>query len=60
MKTPQHFGGYCGVLNIGMSVIVVLYILVGFFGYIKYGEEAAGSITLNLPNDAMYVVDSVA
>ena len=51
MKTPQNFGGSCGVLNIGMTVIVILYVVVGFFGYIKYGSEAAGSITLNLPQD---------
>ncbi|XP_015588620.1 proton-coupled amino acid transporter-like protein CG1139 [Cephus cinctus] len=49
MKTPQNFGGYCGVLNIGMFVIVALYILVGFFGYVKYGDGSLGSITLNLP-----------
>ncbi|KAH0948889.1 hypothetical protein HN011_005914 [Eciton burchellii] len=51
MKTPQYFGGYCGVLNIGMSVIVVLYIAMGFFGYLKYGDQAAGSVTFNLPQD---------
>lgn len=51
MKTPQNFGGYCGVLNIGMIVIVILYIAMGFFGYIKYGSEAAGSVTFNLPQD---------
>lgn len=49
MKTPQYFGGWCGVLNIGMTVIVILYIIVGFFGYQKYGDEAAGSVTFNLP-----------
>lgn len=49
MKTPKSFGGYCGVLNVGMTVIIILYVLVGFFGYIKYGTEALGSITLNLP-----------
>ncbi|XP_018355306.1 PREDICTED: proton-coupled amino acid transporter-like protein CG1139 [Trachymyrmex septentrionalis] len=49
MKTPQSFGGYCGVLNIGMTVIVILYIVMGFFGYIKYGSDAKGSITFNLP-----------
>ncbi|KAL7294045.1 hypothetical protein TKK_0012519 [Trichogramma kaykai] len=54
MKTPQNFRGWFGVLNIGMFVIVLLYIIVGFFGYIKYGSEADGSITLNLPQeDAM-------
>ncbi|KAL6264487.1 hypothetical protein P5V15_004595 [Pogonomyrmex californicus] len=51
MKTPQYFGGYCGVLNIGMTVIVILYIIMGFFGYIKYGSEAAGSVTFNLPQE---------
>ncbi|XP_066595896.1 proton-coupled amino acid transporter-like protein CG1139 [Prorops nasuta] len=51
MKTPQYFGGYCGVLNIGMTVIVILYILMGFFGYIKYGAAADGSVTFNLPSD---------
>lgn len=51
MKTPQYFGGYCGVLNIGMTVIVALYILIGFFGYIKYGAKAGGSVTFNLPSE---------
>ncbi|KAK9500840.1 hypothetical protein O3M35_002026 [Rhynocoris fuscipes] len=49
MLTPRSFGGYCGVLNRGMTVIVILYVFVGFFGYIKYGSESLGSITLNLP-----------
>lgn len=49
MKTPQHFIGCPSVLNIGMSVVVVLYALVGFLGYLKYGEETHGSVTLNLP-----------
>lgn len=51
MKTPQYFGGYCGVLNIGMTVIVLLYIAIGFFGYLKYGSKAEGSVTFNLPQD---------
>lgn len=53
MKTPQNFRGTFGVLNVGMFVIVLLYIVVGFFGYIKYGPQASGSITLNLPMDAV-------
>lgn len=51
MKTPQYFGGYCGVLNIGMTVIVALYIVMGFFGYIKYGSTVEGSVTFNLPSE---------
>lgn len=51
MKTPASFGGYTGVLNQGMVVITILYIAVGFFGYIKYGAESKGSVTLNLPEE---------
>ncbi|GLH07338.1 Glutamate transporter polyphemus [Gryllus bimaculatus] len=49
MKTPTHFIGCPGVLNIGMAVVVTLYTTVGFFGYLKYGSDTMGSITLNLP-----------
>ncbi|CAH2241053.1 jg17590, partial [Pararge aegeria aegeria] len=51
MKTPTHFIGCPGVLNIGMFFVVSLYALVGFFGYLKFGDETKGSITLNLPQD---------
>ncbi|KAJ8973666.1 hypothetical protein NQ317_016645 [Molorchus minor] len=41
-----------GVLNTGMSFVVLLYATTGFFGYLKYGEDTKlGSITLNLPKD---------
>ncbi|KAK2577396.1 hypothetical protein KPH14_003509 [Odynerus spinipes] len=51
MKTPQYFTRPCGILNIGMGTIVVLYAGMGFFGYIRYGSVIEGSITLNLPSD---------
>ncbi|XP_049294949.1 proton-coupled amino acid transporter-like protein pathetic isoform X1 [Anopheles funestus] len=51
MKTPQNFIGLCGVLNQGMAGVTLIYILLGFLGYVKYGVEAEGSITLNLPVD---------
>jgi len=49
MKTPASFGGTTGVLNIGMTFITIMYVAMGFFGYVKYGETAKGSVTLNLP-----------
>lgn len=49
MKTPQHFVGFCGVLNKGMSGVTLIYILLGFLGFARYGEDTCDSITLNLP-----------
>lgn len=51
MKNPNHFTGCPGVLNIGMFFVVLLYSVVGFFGYLKYGESTLESITLNLDQD---------
>ncbi|XP_049864918.1 proton-coupled amino acid transporter-like protein pathetic [Pectinophora gossypiella] len=49
MDKPEHFLGCPGVLNITMTVVVLLYMIMGFLGYVRYGDEAMGSITLNLP-----------
>ncbi|CAH2063805.1 unnamed protein product, partial [Iphiclides podalirius] len=51
MTKPQHFLGCPGVLNIAMTAVVVLYGFVGFSGYLSFGEEVRGSLTLNLPQD---------
>lgn len=53
MKSPSHFLGCPGVLNFGMAFVVSLYALIGFLGYLRYGDETAGSITLNLPLNEM-------
>ena len=47
--------GWNGVLNTSMILVSCLYIGVGFFGYLKYGDTVAGSITLNLPVDELLV-----
>lgn len=56
MKTPNHFIGCPGVLNIGMFILVTLYAITGFFGYLKYGPATEASVTLNLPVDQLYVI----
>ncbi|CAO1305140.1 unnamed protein product [Diamesa hyperborea] len=53
MENPKSFGGTFGVLNIGMFIVTLLYGFVGFVGYLKYGEDSQGSITLNLPQDEL-------
>lgn len=57
MKTPQNFIGCPGVLNFGMIFVVTLYASVGFLGYLKFGEQTQGSITLNLPVEHMWVLN---
>lgn len=56
MKTPKKFGGNCGVLNISMILIVFLYVGMGLFGFLNYGDDVEGSITLNLPAKDVYVL----
>ncbi|XP_052860153.1 proton-coupled amino acid transporter 2-like [Anopheles cruzii] len=51
LARPRDFIAWNGVLNTGMTLVVCLYSAVGFFGYLKYGEQAQGSVTLNLPSD---------
>ncbi|CAL4090771.1 unnamed protein product [Meganyctiphanes norvegica] len=50
MKSPQNFVGYTGVLHTGLYICIVMYAAVGFYGYMSYGDQVQGSITLNLPN----------
>ncbi|UYV62457.1 hypothetical protein LAZ67_2000678, partial [Cordylochernes scorpioides] len=54
MATPQDFGGIAGVLNTGMIIVLCLYTGMGFYGYLKYGDDVRPSITLNLPQDFFF------
>ncbi|KAI2539780.1 solute carrier family 36 member 3 [Homo sapiens] len=51
MKHPQQFSF---VLYLGMSIVIILYILLGTLGYMKFGSDTQASITLNLPNCWLY------
>lgn len=53
MKTPRAFAGTTGVLNKAMAIIIFLYVNMGLFGYLNYGADSKGSITLNLPTHEM-------
>lgn len=44
MKKPQHFLGCPGVLNTAMITVVVLYAVIGFFGYVRFGDEVKGTV----------------
>lgn len=51
MKSPRDFVSKFGVLNCSMVSIIVLYVGMGLFGYLRYGDDSEGSITLNLPSE---------
>lgn len=48
MKYPRSYVGATGVLSRAFAIIVVLYIMMGVFGYLKFGDDIRESITLNL------------
>ena len=59
MRKPKDMLGWNGVLNTSMGLVTALYVAMGFYGYLKYGETIESSITLNLPPADMYVMKPV-
>jgi len=49
MKTPQNYVGVFGVLSRGMTMVTIVYVLMGFLGYWCFGNETEENITKNLP-----------
>ncbi|XP_059157200.1 proton-coupled amino acid transporter 2-like isoform X3 [Physella acuta] len=49
MQNVSDFGGWSGVLSLAMVIVTAMYTAVGFYGYLKFGEDSAAAITLNLP-----------
>lgn len=49
MEKPEKFLGAFGVLNVSCYILATACIIVGFFGFARFGCEVRGSITLNLP-----------
>lgn len=52
MQVPRNFHKRLGVLNVGMTIVTMLFLSVGFLGFLKYGDAVSvGSLTLNIPGD---------
>ncbi|XP_018645556.1 amino acid transporter, putative [Schistosoma mansoni] len=49
MIDPTRYGLPFGVLTTGMIIVICMNVAVGFYGFLKFGEESEGSITLNIP-----------
>ena len=47
MEKPEEINS---AINKALTMAVFCYISLGVLGYLKYGDQVLGSITLNLPN----------
>lgn len=56
MKRPETFASPFGVVNVGFTIVGICYLGIGFLGYLKYGPEVLGSITLNMPDEIIFKV----
>ncbi|XP_048480903.1 proton-coupled amino acid transporter-like protein CG1139 isoform X2 [Plutella xylostella] len=56
MAKPQHFLGCPGVLNATMILVTLLYTAIGATGYLAYGDQVLGSVTLNLPQHEIFAL----
>ncbi|GJQ67744.1 hypothetical protein Trydic_g16552 [Trypoxylus dichotomus] len=49
MKNPKNFGGWFGVYNRSIAIIMSVTISLAFLGFWKFGEDTKPSIVLNFP-----------
>ncbi|XP_029407330.2 proton-coupled amino acid transporter-like protein CG1139 [Bactrocera dorsalis] len=54
MKSPRDYLGLYGILNMGLVTSLILYVLIAFFGYWRYGVKVKDSITSNLPMEDFF------
>lgn len=51
MRTPKAYKGKTGVLSRAFAMIIILYVAMGVFGYLRYGDKIDSTITKNLDLD---------
>jgi len=56
MEKPQFFISWNGVLNSSCLVVLAVFAIIGFYGYLSVGDAVKDTVTLNLPTDAFYQI----
>ncbi|KAL6729286.1 hypothetical protein Aduo_000357 [Ancylostoma duodenale] len=56
LRHPSDMVGLNGVLCTSMNLVMLLYVFLGFYGYLTFGPAVADSLTLNLPNSSWTIV----
>ena len=59
MSDPEAMTAPFGIVNVGLTLLSTFYFAIAFFGYLRFGSESLGSITLNLPHDSLYGRDGI-
>lgn len=51
MRKPYDYARRSGVIHIGMAIATLIYAIIGFMGYVRFGEDIQPSIALNFPGN---------
>lgn len=49
MQNPELFISWNGVLNSSCFTVLIIFSIIGFYGYLAFGNAIAETVTLNLP-----------
>lgn len=49
MQNPELYIAWNGVLNSSCLTVLIIFSIIGFYGYLAFGNDVAETVTLNLP-----------
>ncbi|KAI6235732.1 Aa-trans domain-containing protein [Aphelenchoides besseyi] len=56
MRKPDHFIAWNGVLNSSCLVVLAIFAVTGFYGYLAVGDDVKDTVTLNMPDEPFYQI----
>jgi len=54
MRKQEDYMGCNGVLMTSMYLVLILYLCLGFYGFLRFGSSVHASISLDLPHEPLY------